>query len=372
MQPARAQTRRVAILANHTSADRHLTPGYELLQQRADLEVALLLTPEHGLHGQAQAGVMVDDGPGPHGLPVKSLYGRRRPEWPELLAGIDVLLFDVQDVGCRYYTYTQTMLEAMRAAAAAGVLFAVLDRPNPINGVSVQGGVVQADFASLVGAAGLPVRPGLTVGEIACLFNTELAVGCELEVVRMSGWRRSMWFDATGLPWVSPSPNMPTLATATVYPGTCLLEGTNLSEGRGTTTPFQTVGAPWVDGQLWARALNDLQLPGVRFRPVLFTPWYSKYCGRVCGGVHLHVLDRSAFLPVRTGLELLRSAIDLFPEFSITAPTDDGGRCFFDLLAGSDQLRRWLLEGRSTASIARSFHSERNRFLLLRDRYLLY
>lgn len=366
-----SRPRRVVILTNHTGADRALRPNYELLSLSPAFRPVGILVPEHGLYGQAQAGDAVSHCHGPGGLPVTSLYGSQLKPWPALLEGVDAVIYDIQDIGSRYYTYTQTMLQAMRGAAASGVTFMVLDRPNPITGTRVEGGVVEPDFESLVGPLGIPIRHGLTPGELALLFNTELRVNCRLEVVTMEGWSRGMWFDQTGLPWVPPSPNCPTLDTALVYPGTCLLEGTNISEGRGTTTPFQLVGAPWMDGVAWCRELTARNLPGVRFRPAQFIPRFSKYRDQLCSGIFLHVIDREQFCPVTTGLELLCSAMSLFPAFSLLPP-DGNGRCFFDLLAGSGVVGFALQQGRQTRHIIAEWQHGLDRFMKTRSRYLLY
>ena len=362
--------RRVALLTNHTGVDRALVPNYELLSTTCYRPVCLLV-PEHGLYGQAQAGVSIASGQGPGGLPVISLYGSAVKPWTGILEGVDAIIYDMQDVGSRFYTYTHIMLEAMRAAASAGVTFMVLDRPNPITGTRVEGGVVDPAFRSMVGPEGLPIRHGLTVGELALLFNAELRVNCHLEVVTMEAWRRDRWWDQTGLSWIPPSPNCPTADTALVYPGTCLLEGTNISEGRGTTTPFQLVGAPWIDGAVWCRALARADLPGVRFRPAQFIPVFSKYRDKLCSGVFIHVVDREQFLPVATGLELLSSASRMYQEFAFLAPAG-GGRRFFDLLAGSDRVRLALEERLAGDQLQALGRSGLEAFMNVRSRYLLY
>jgi len=362
--------RRVALLTNHTGVDRAFVPIYQLLSTTCYRPVRILV-PEHGLYGQAQAGVNISGGTGPGGLPMVSLYGSAVKPWAEILEGVDCVIHDIQDVGSRFYTYTYTMFQAMRAVASAGVTFMVLDRPNPITGTRVEGEIVEAGFQSIVGPEGLPIRHGLTAGELALFFNSEFRVNCRLEVVTMRGWRREMWSDQTGLCWIPPSPNCPTAGTALVYPGTCLLEGTNISEGRGTTTPFQLVGAPWIDGAAWCRELARAELPGVRFRPVQFIPTFSKYRSETCNGLFIHVIDREEFLPVATGLELLATASRMYQEFAFLPP-GSGGRRFFDLLAGSDRVRLSLeqqLAGREILALGRPGVE---RFMNTRNRYLLY
>jgi uncharacterized protein YbbC (DUF1343 family) len=362
--------RRVALLTNHTGVDRALVPNYQLLSTTSYRPVRILV-PEHGLFGQAQAGVNIPGGTGPGGLPMVSLYGAAVKPWAEILEGVDCVIYDIQDVGSRFYTYTHTMLQAMRAVASAGITFMVLDRPNPITGTRVEGWIVEPSFQSIVGPGGMPIRHGLTTGELALFFNSEFRVNCRLEVVTMRAWRRDMWSDQTGLCWIPPSPNCPTADTALVYPGTCLLEGTNISEGRGTTTPFQLVGAPWIDGTSWCRELARAKLPGVRFRPAQFIPTFSKYRNETCNGVFIHVIDREKFLPVSTGLELLSTASRMYQEFDFLPPVA-GGRRFFDLLAGSDRVRLSLEQQLSGQEILALGRPGVEKFVNTKSRYLLY
>jgi len=309
---------RVGLVANATTVDSSFKHAVELLFAHADVDLKMVFAPEHGLYGAAQDMEAVADTRDPlTGVPVVSLYGSSAATLgpsDQQLVGTDVLVFDIQDVGARYYTYAATMALCMRAAKRTSKRVVVLDRPNPIGGVEVEGGGIDAGLESFVGLYPIPQRHGMTVGELARLYNTTFGIGCELEVVTCEGWYRHELYDQTGLPWVMPSPNMPTLDTALVYPGMCLLEGTNFSEGRGTTRPFELFGAPSVDGRALARELSTFALPGVEFRPCEFKPMFHKYAGRVCGGVQLRVTDREPFLPYQTGLAVLVAARRLWPE----------------------------------------------------------
>ena len=267
-----------------------------------------LFGPQHGYLGQTQDNMIEWQGyKHPRlGIPVHSLYGETREPTPDMLDGLEVLLIDLQDIGTRYYTFIWTMYLCLKACAGKGIRVLVFDRPNPINGVTVEGPLPDPAYRSFVGLHPLPVRHGKTIGELAVLFRDEAFPDCELDLLPMEGWERTMWFDETGLPWVLPSPNMPTLETATVYGGMCLLEATNISEGRGTSRPFELFGAPWIRGEEFAAALNALELPGAYFREAYFQPTFHKYAGEICAGAQLHVTDRDRFLPFRTGVEIIR------------------------------------------------------------------
>ena len=346
-----------------------------------------LFGPEHGVRGEAQDMIGVEDGKDARtNIPVSSLYGRTFESLTPTagdLAEVDVLLIDLQDVGSRYYTYIWTMALALGAAARAGVAVIVLDRPNPLGGVDIEGGTVEPACESFVGLGAVPVRHGMTAGEIARLVRAGLPWGgprfakpldCELMVVPARGWRRAHTFEATGLPWVMPSPNMPTLDTAFVYPGQCLLEATNLSEGRGTTRPFEIVGAPFLDGYRLAARLEALGLPGVRFRPLSFRPMFHKFSGRSCGGVQLHVTDRAAFQPYRAGLALLAAARAEAPddfhwraeayEFVTDPPA-------IDLLTGGAAARRGIDGGASLDDLVSGFAEFERAFAARRAPFLL-
>jgi len=309
---------RVGLVANPTTVDRHLVHAADHLYRHPEVDLRLLFGPEHGIRGAAQDMVGVSDARDPvSGLPEVSLYGRTFASLSPTaaqLARIDVLVFDVQDIGARYYTYAATMALCMRAAAPAGVRVLVLDRPNPIGGEQIEGGGLEPGLENFCGLYPIPQRHGLTVGELARLYNRSFGIGCDLDVVPCEGWRRCQYYDACDLPWVMPSPNIPTVDTAVVYPGLCLLEATNLSEGRGTTRPFELVGAPFVDGRALADELHRYDLPGVLFRPCVIEPRFHKFAGQACGAIQLHVTDRHAFRPYATGLAVLVAVQRLWPD----------------------------------------------------------
>ncbi len=362
--------KRVGLVTNPTGVDRDLRSSIDLLAAHPDVRLAALFGPEHGVRGDAQAGDRVASSHDRKtGLPVHSLYGEHREPTSAMLEGIDVLVFDIQDVGARFYTYPYTLANVMRAARRAGIPVVVPDRPNPIGGTLVEGPVLGPEFASFVGMFPIPIRHGMTIGELAMLFNDAFGIGAELHVVRMRGWRRDMREPGQTLPWIPPSPNMPTPDAALVYPGTALLEGTNVSEGRGTTRPFETIGAPFVDAEALAERMNALALPGVRFRPTWFTPTFSKHAGVLCGGVQLYVTDRDAFRPVRTGLALLLAMRELYPDdFAFLA----GEPPFFDKLAGNGWMRQAILDGETADAIETRWLDGLRRFEAMRREYLLY
>ena len=363
--------RRAGLITNQTGIDRHLHSGIDRLRASDRIDLVALFGPEHGLRGDVQAGDHVASDTDPRTrLPVYSLYGETRSPTPAMLDGLDALLFDVQDAGARFYTNLSTLLRAQAAAAGAGITFVVLDRPDPITGSRIEGPLLDSAFASFVGAYPLPVRHGMTFGELARLFAAERGWP-EPTVVPLCGWRRDQWFDETGLPWVAPSVNMPTLDTATLYPGTGLVEATNLSEGRGTTRPFELIGAPWLDPFALATEMDARELPGVRFRPMFMRPMFSKQAGETCGGVQVHVTDRAALQPVMLGVHLLdvlkRQSGDRW-EWS----GDGGGRFFLDLLLGSDRPRQQLDGGAQVAEITAGWDDDVATFAERRRPYLLY
>jgi uncharacterized protein YbbC (DUF1343 family) len=308
-------------------------------------------------------------------IPVYSLYSETREPTAEMLKGLDALVVDLQDVGTRIYTYIYTMAHCLDAGKRHQVPVVVCDRPNPIGGVAVEGPMLEPGFESFVGQYPIPMRHGMTIGELARLFNEHFGIGAKLEVVTMRGWSRDQYFDATGLPWVLPSPNIPTLDAAIVYPGTVLLEGTNISEGRGTTRPFELVGAPWAQADRLAAELNGLDLPGVRFRPATFEPTFHKHAKTTCGGCQIHVLDREAFRPVETGVAIIdafrRADPDQFQwreppyEYEHTKPP-------IDILYGSTALRDRLAAGDTPREIAADWPSAIEPFLRERQRFLSY
>jgi uncharacterized protein YbbC (DUF1343 family) len=370
---------RVGLLVNATSVDSELTHAIELLRARKDMTITALFGPEHGVRGDAQDMIGVDASTDSQtGLPVFSLYGHTEASLsptPEMLEHIDAMVFDVQDIGSRYYTFVWTMVLAMRACAKAGKPFVVLDRPNPIGGTLIEGSAIQPGFESFVGLVSCPNRHGMTAGEIARWRADIEKLDLELAVISMRGWDRDMWFEHTGLPWIMPSPNMPTVDTALVYPGMCLVEGTELSEARGTTRPFELSGAPWIDGHRLARDMTAMDLPGVTLRPVVYTPTFHKHAGKPCGGVQLHVTDADAFRPYRTGVAFLKACHDQDPaqfkwrekayEFVDKIPA-------IDLLAGSDRLRKGIEAGASIDELAARWPRDEGTFAEERAPYLLY
>jgi uncharacterized protein YbbC (DUF1343 family) len=354
---------RVGLITNHTGRDLRGRQTIDVLREAPGVKLAALFAPEHGIRGQFDEKVS-DTLDEKTGLPIHSLYGESRRPTAEQLKSLDALVFDIQDVGVRFYTYVTTMRYAMEEAARARKPFFVLDRPNPINGVDVEGPVADEDKLSFVVFHTVPVRHGMTAGELARLFNEQLKIGCDLRVVRMENWRRGMWLDATGQTWVNPSPNMRSLAEATLYPGVGLLETTNVSVGRGTDTPFELLGAPWMDGRKLAAYLNGRGLAGVIFVPVRFTPRASVFKGEECGGVNFVVTNRSLFKPVRAGLEIAVALRRLYPQ---EWKVDD----LIRLLANADTLER-VKRGDEPSSIAASWQARLEEFRRARSRVLLY
>jgi uncharacterized protein YbbC (DUF1343 family) len=371
--------KRLGLIANPTAVDRELRHIVDLFHAHPDLDLRVLFGPEHGIRGDAQDMAPVGGDVDPRtGLTVHSLYGHDEASLeptPAMLRDLDAVVFDIQDVGSRYYTYVWTLLYAMRACAKAGVEVIVLDRPNPIGGDLVEGGAIEPRYHSFVGAASVPNRHGLTAGEIARMGVELEGLDLELTVVEMTGWRREMRYGETGLPWVQPSPNMPTVETALVYPGMCLVEGTEVSEGRGTTRPFELCGAPYVDGYALAEALEAEDLPGVRFRPVVFTPMFQKHARTPCGGVQLHVTDARAFRPYLTGVAFVRAVRTLWPEaFSWRRAAYEfvADREAIDLLTGSPAVREGIERGDSLQAIASTWAGAERAFEARRERWLVY
>lgn len=340
---------RVGLITNRTGRTRSGESSIDALYASPDVKLVALFSPEHGIRGTARPGQSVASGRDPKtGLPIHSLYGKTEQPTAAMLKGLDALAFDIQSVGTRYYTYVWTMALAMKAAARAHLKFVVLDRPNPITGAHVQGNVLDPAHASFVGLYPVPMRYGLTPGELARWLNGEFHMGVDLAVVPVKGWRRGMWYDQTGIPWIAPSPNMPSLESATDYPGTCLFEGTNLSVGRGTPIAFQQIGAPWVDGPRLARELNERRLPGVRFQAVTFTPAHpgdGKYDGVRVRGVRFVITDRDAYDPTVASVAALVALHRMYPQ-QLTFRASH-----FDRLAGGTRLRRRILAGDDVSAI---------------------
>ena len=360
--------KKVGLITNPTGIDSKMNSIVDLLHDDSDIELTALFGPEHGVRGDAQAGEYVESYIDEKtGLPVYSLYGQTRKPTPEMLKNVEVLVFDIQDVGTRYYTYIYTMAYSMEAAKEKNIPIVVLDRPNPLGGLSVDGPVLEPEFSSFIGMYPIPTRHGMTVGELASFFNEEFNIGADLSVVKMKGWRRSMVFDDTGLPFVLPSPNMPTVSTTFVYPATGLIEGTNLSEGRGTTKPFELIGAPFINSTNLAAELNSLSLPGVKFRAASFTPTSSKHAGKLSHGVEIYVTDRAEFDEVTTGLYIIKTIHDMYPDdFEFLSNN------FFDKLIGNDRVRTMILEGASVREITKTYQKELSEFKKVRKEYLLY
>jgi uncharacterized protein YbbC (DUF1343 family) len=385
--------KRVGLITNPSGVDGNLRSTVERLRNAPDVNLVALYGPEHGIRGDAQAGVYIPfylDSQ--YDLPVFSLYGPSMKPPPGMLKNIDefmrsfdttqadkklgasmtkdvdVLIFDIQDVGTRIYTFQATMFYALEAAAESGIEFVVLDRPNPLNGLAMEGPILEYPaFSSFVGLYPYPLRFGMTLGELARLANEKfLSKPARLSVVPMENWRREMWFDETGLPWVAPSPNMPTLDTATVYPGQVFFEGTNVSEGRGTTRPFEYFGAPWIDGHDLTKRLNALALPGVVFREQWFTPTFSKFKEELCGGCQIHVTDRKVYRPLETALRAIAAIGEMYPDKFQFHET------YFDKIMGTSKVREAMLKGVPVAEIVRGFEAGLREFESLRKPYLLY
>lgn len=369
--------KRIGLIVNPASVNRTFHHASDLFLASPDCHLVALFGPQHGLSSTTQDNMIEWEGGRDErtGLPVYSLYGATRIPTEEMVRDVDVLVCDLPDVGTRVYTFAATMANCMIAARQYDKEMIVLDRPNPIGGVQVEGGLVEPGFESFVGMFPIPLRHGMTMGELALLFNEAFGIGCRLSVVPMDGWQRQMWYDQTGLPWIMPSPNMPTLDTATVYPGTVLVEGTLLSEGRGTTRPFELIGAPFIDPYRLVKQLAGEKLPGVFFRPCFFAPTFQKHQGKVCGGVQIHVLDRQQFKPVITGIALLKTIHRLYPDqFAWRQPPYEYvyDKLPFDVIAGSDRLRQQIVADIPLAEIEASWQSDLTRFLEMRRPYLLY
>ncbi len=385
--------KRVGLITNPTGVDSHLDSIIERFRSTPGVKLVALYGPEHGVRGNAQAGKYVPFYFDEHfKLPVFSLYGQTHKPPADMMTNIDeymrsfdtqhtgkqvesdmmqsvdVMVFDLQDVGTRVYTYIATMAYAMQACAEAGIPFIVLDRPNPINGVAMEGPILEfPKYSSFIGLYPIPLRHGLTAGELAQLFNAKfLPKKAKLTVLPMENWTRDEWFDETSLPWVLPSPNLPTPDSAIVYPGQVILEGTDLSEGRGTTKPFELFGAPWIDGFVLAKKLNTLNLPGVKFREVWFTPTFSKFSGQQCGGCQIHVTDREAFQPIATTFSIL-SVVKNFYGDKLEFHAE-----YFDKVLGTSSVREALERGEPVDKIVAGFKPGLDDFAKLREPFLIY
>jgi len=368
---------RVGVVANPASVDHALVHVVDRVRAADGVTLAAIFGPQHGFRSDLQDNMIET----PHvrdrarQVPVYSLYSETREPTAEMLAGLDVLVIDLQDIGARIYTFIYTMANCLRACGRHGVPVIVCDRPNPIGGVEVEGETLVAGFESFVGLFPVPMRHGLTIGELARFFNEEFALGASLEVITMEGWRRRDYGDECGMPWVMPSPNMPTLDSAVVYPGTVLLEGTLASEGRGTTRPFELVGAPWVRAEGFADRLNRHALPGVVFRPAVFEPTFQKHHAVTCEGCQIHVTDRAAFRPVVTGVAVIEELRRADPaSFSWRPPPYEYEHRLMpiDILAGSSVMREALDRGATAETLAAGWRADEAAFRARRAPYLLY
>jgi uncharacterized protein YbbC (DUF1343 family) len=368
---------RIGLICNQATVNHDFIHAADLFFEHPEINLTTLFGPQHGIRGDVQDN-MIETGHSVDkqtNLPIYSLYSETRIPTAEMYEDIDVIVFDLQDVGCRVYTFIYTMANAMIAAAQFGKKVFVLDRPNPINGINVEGNVLEIGQESFVGQYPIPMRHGLTCGELAKLFNSEFGIGCELEVVTMEGWERQLYADETDTPWVLPSPNMPTVDTAVVFPATVIFEGTKTSEGRGTTRPFEIVGASHIDAKKYSDSLNRLSLPGVYFRDISFIPTFQKEAGLNCGGVFLHVRNRSNFKPVITGIGMLKVMFDMYPEsFQWKNPPYEYvfDRNPFDVIMGTSETRVSLEKGETLDSIEESWKTGVLDFCEVRKKYLLY
>ena len=366
---------RIGLICNQASVNHQFHHAADLFHEHPGMNLRALFGPQHGIRGDVQDNMIETE----HtidretGLPIHSLYSETREPTEAMLQDVDVLVFDMQDVGCRIYTFAYTMANCMKAALKFGKKVIVCDRPNPINGIQVAGNVLEEP--SFVGLFATPTRHGMTLGELARLFNDHFKIGCDLEVIKMEGWERQYWQDETDTPWVMPSPNIPTVDTAVVFPGAVHFEGTQLSEGRGTTRPFELIGAPYINAEEYSRHLNSLDLPGVFFRSCIFRPTFQKHGGISCGGVQIHVIDRSEFEPVSTGVAMVKAAYDLYSsEFRWKEPPYEYEyeRNPFDVIAGTSSIREGIERGDSLAEIQKGWVGPLENFKLIRDQYLLY
>lgn len=343
--------KRIGLVSNYTMTDRRFRPVIDLLADSDDWKVTKLFGPEHGVMNSAKEGEHVSTSTDPHtGLPAYSLYGKSRKPSPEMLDGIEVLVIDLQDIGSRYYTNMNTVYYCMEACGEAGLPCVILDRPNPIDGISREGNILEDRFRSFVGMHPIPNRHGLTMGELAHYFNDCLGGSCDLTVIEAKGWHREMLLTDTRLPFVASSPNTAHLDMCLLYPGTCFFEGTNISVGRGTAFPFQAIGSPYIEGHRLARWFNDQHFPGVLARPLYFVPTYNLYSGELCQGIHLNVTDAKELEPVRTGVSLLQGIAHMY-EKDFQFRDEHRERPFIDLLAGTDQLRSLIRSGKGESYV---------------------
>lgn len=368
---------RIGLICNQASVNHQFQHAADLFHKNDQINLTALFGPQHGIRGDVQDNMVetAHNTDKKTGLPVYSLYSETRQPTSEMLSRIDALVFDLQDVGCRVYTFIYTMANAMKSCAEFGKRMIVLDRPNPINGVNIEGNSLEIGHESFVGQYPIPMRHGLTIGELAKLFNEEFHLNCDLEVVSMENWERKDFYDETDAPWVMPSPNMPTVNTTIVFPATVYLEGTEVSEGRGTTRPFEIFGAPYIDADELAIALSKFEFPGVVFRPINFLPTFQKHSNQTCGGVFIHVTQRDIFEPVLTGIAIIKIISELYKKDFLWKQTPyeyEFNRNPFDVIAGTTKIREMIEGGKSLDKIKLSWQKDVKEFSELREKHLLY
>ncbi len=368
---------KIGLICNQASVNHNFQHASDLFSEHPGINLTALFGPQHGIRADVQDNMIetshsIDESTK---LPVYSLYSETRQPTKEMLANLDALVVDLQDVGCRVYTFIYTMANAMKACAKFNKKIFVLDRPNPLNGIKVEGNILEKGYESFVGQYPIPMRHALTIGEMAKLFNEEFGINCDLEVIEMDNWARENYYDETDAPWVLPSPNMPTVSTAVVFPGTVFFEGTQVSEGRGTTKPFEIIGAPYINSKELGDALNSLKLGGVIFQPISFLPSFQKHSNKNCNGVFIHVVNRELFEPVITGIAILKTIFDLHPndfEWKIPPYEYVYDRNPFDVIAGTTKLRSRLESMTSLHEIKNEWQKDINKFSSIRNKYLLY
>jgi uncharacterized protein YbbC (DUF1343 family) len=370
--------RRIGLVCNQASVlPENFQHAADAFHTHPEINLTTLFGPQHGIRGDVQYNMIET----PHvkdprtGIMVYSLYSEVREPTEEMLANVDDIVVDLQDVGCRIYTFIYTMANCMRAAKKYGKRVVVCDRPNPINGNDIEGNITEDEFTSFVGQFALPTRHGMTIGELARMFNEHFGIGCELEVIEMENWSREMWGDETGLPWILPSPNIPDVDTCVVFPATVHIEGTELSEGRGTTLPFFLNGAPFIDAYDWASALRKFDIPGVAFREAYFRPTFCEFAGETCGGVQIHITDRNTFTPVILGIAMVKTVFDMYPEkfeWRQNAYEYEFGKNPFDVVCGTDKIRKQIESGVSLAEISKGWVEGLANFKNIRKPFLIY
>lgn len=368
---------RIGLICNQASVDHDFRHAADLFFENPEINLTTLFGPQHGIRGDVQDN-MIETGHSTDkitGLPIYSLYSETRIPTEEMMANVDALVFDLQDVGCRIYTFVYTMANCMIACQKYGKKMYVCDRPNPITGKYVEGNITEKGHESFVGQYTIAARHGMTAGELALMFNDNFGIGCDLEIIKMENWARGDWYDDTDAPWVLPSPNMPTVDTAVVFPATVVFEGMQVSEGRGTTKPFELVGAPYINSKEYADAMNALELPGIRFRAAEFLPTFQKHAGLGCGGVQMHVTDRETFLPVKTGIYMVKVIHDLYgAELKWKEPPYEYvyDRNPFDVINGTEKIREVIEGGGSFAELDALLDAGVDEFKAMRDKHLLY